>query len=106
MSSRRHVLVSGSFLVILMGVIGLLMTDAHARSGAVVLSTGLQKTIGTAFVSHVASSWDMESDDSFQRFLDTEHPFDPIAYVPVDLAPINSNFTANNAKKFTLRQEA
>jgi len=27
-------------------------------------------------------------------------------YIPVDLVPIDSNFTANEAKKFALRQEA
>ena len=48
----------------------------------------------------------MESDDSLQRFLDTNHPFHQLTYVPVDLTPINSNFTANDARKFKLRQEA
>ena len=53
-----------------------------------------------------ASSYDFTSDDSYQRYLSNETPFNDLDYVPVDLAPINSNFTANNAKKFQLRQVA
>jgi hypothetical protein len=50
--------------------------------------------------------FDFDSDDSFQKFLHDEHPFTNISYVPTDLLPINSNFTANNAKAFKLREEA
>lgn len=54
----------------------------------------------------VTSSFDFDSDDSYQRFLNNDRPFKDLTYVPVDLAPINSNFTANNARKFQLRQVA
>ncbi|MEI6672779.1 MAG: hypothetical protein WCL02_05645 [bacterium] len=50
--------------------------------------------------------FDFVHDDSFQKYLNTDHPFDDILYVPSDLVPINSNFTANAARKFLLRQEA
>ena len=52
------------------------------------------------------SSYDFDSDDSYQRFLNNDRPFKDLNYVPVDLAPINSNFTANDARKFQLRQVA
>lgn len=52
------------------------------------------------------ASYDFTSDDSYQRYLSNETPFSDLNYVPVDLAPINSNFTANNSKKFELRQTA
>ena len=54
----------------------------------------------------VNSEFNLESDDSFQRYLSNSHPFDNLNYVPADLAPINSNFTANNARNFQLRKTA
>lgn len=53
-----------------------------------------------------AFTFDFESDSSYQKFLHDEHPFDNIDYIPTDLLPINSNFTANNSKAFKLREEA
>ncbi|MEI6774432.1 MAG: hypothetical protein WCL18_06710 [bacterium] len=52
------------------------------------------------------STFDFDSDDSFQKYLNTDHPFDDSSYIPTDLIPINSNFTANNSKAFKLREEA
>jgi len=57
-------------------------------------------------VHQSALKFDFEHDDSFQKFLHDKHPFDDSAYVPTDLLPINSNFTANNSKAFQLREEA
>lgn len=78
------------------------------------LTTEIQNEITTYDVvpnvtnplSNVASSFDFESDDSYQRFLATDRPFHDINYEPSDLAPINSNFTSNDARKFKLRQKA
>ena len=53
-----------------------------------------------------ALNFDFESDSSYQKFLQDEHPFDELSYIPNDLLPINSNFTANNSKAFKLREEA
>lgn len=50
--------------------------------------------------------FDFDSDDSFQKYLATDHPFNDSSYIPTDLIPIDSNFTANNSKAFKLRQEA
>jgi len=52
------------------------------------------------------AQFDFDSDDSFQKFLHDEHPFDDLTYAPTDLLPINSNFTANMSKAFKLREEA
>ncbi len=57
-------------------------------------------------VHESALEFDFDSDDSFQKFLHDDHPFDDSTYTPTDLLPINSNFTANNAKAFKLREEA
>lgn len=52
------------------------------------------------------NSRDFDSDDSLQRYLNPDRPFHDLEYVPVDLTPIPSNFTANAARKFLLRKEA
>jgi len=55
---------------------------------------------------HKAAGFDFDTDDSFQKYLNTDHPFNDSFYLPSDLLPIDSNFTANNSKVFKLRQEA
>jgi len=50
--------------------------------------------------------FDLESDSSLQKYLSSQTPFDDLNYKPSDIAKINSDFTANNSKKFMLRQEA
>jgi hypothetical protein len=57
-------------------------------------------------LSHDTLSFDFDSDDSFQKYLNADHPFADTSYVPIDLIPIDSHFTANNSKAFKLRQEA
>ena len=50
--------------------------------------------------------YDMNSDDSIQKFLDKNHFFDNLEYEPNDLVAIESDFTANNSRNFLLRKEA
>jgi len=50
--------------------------------------------------------FDFYTDSSFQKYLNTDHPFTDDSYIPTDLIPIDSNFTANNSKAFKLREEA
>lgn len=50
--------------------------------------------------------FDFEEDSSYHKFLHDDHPFNDVSYAPSDLLPIDSNFTANNSKAFTLRKEA
>lgn len=52
------------------------------------------------------SAFDVVSDTSLQRFLSDNHPFSDPQYIPEDLAPIESDFTTNAARKFQLRKEA
>jgi len=51
-------------------------------------------------------SYDLTSDSSFQKYLSDATPFANKNYVPSDLVAINSSFTANDASKFKLREEA
>lgn len=62
--------------------------------------------VGDFELSSMVASFDFDSDDSFQKFLSTRHPFADVSYIPSDLIAIDSNFTANDSKKFKLRQEA
>lgn len=70
------------------------------------MQSDLNHEIVPEFWQQQSMKFDFTSDNSFQKYLNADHPFDDILYVPWDLAPINSNFTANAARKFTLRQEA
>lgn len=51
-------------------------------------------------------SFDFDSDASFQKYLNPDHPFQDDSYEPSDLIAIDSHFTANNSAKFQLRKEA
>lgn len=71
------------------------------------IESPMQHTIVPNFwLEEQAVSFDFTSDDSFQKYLHTDHPFTDTSYVPTDLIPIDSNFTANNSRAFKLRQEA
>lgn len=45
-------------------------------------------------------------DSSFQKYLGNGQVLVDDTYVPIDLVSIDSDFTANNARKFSLRKEA
>lgn len=62
--------------------------------------------IPSFWFKHASPEFDFDTDTSFQKYLNSEHPFDDSAYAPIDLLPIDSNFTANNSKAFKLREEA
>ncbi|MCX6823847.1 MAG: D-alanyl-D-alanine carboxypeptidase family protein [candidate division SR1 bacterium] len=72
------------------------------------MSSPIDNTIVPSFgvEHHQTAGFDFDSDDSFQKYLNTDHPFDDSTYTPTDLLPIDSNFTANNSKTFKLRAEA
>ena len=56
-------------------------------------------------IEEIFTGWDTSTDASYQKFLDANHPFNDLKYRPNDLAAIESDFTANNARKFQLRKE-
>jgi LAS superfamily LD-carboxypeptidase LdcB len=62
--------------------------------------------IPSFWFAHAAPGFDFDTDTSFQKYLNADHPFEDSAYTPTDLLPINSNFTANSSKAFKLREEA
>lgn len=52
-----------------------------------------------------AKKIDYYSDDSFQKFLDDDHPL-LSSYSAQDIVKINSDFTFNKSSDFSLRKEA
>lgn len=54
----------------------------------------------------ITCPYDIVSDTSFQKYLSDTTPFFQKYYVPDDLLPIQSDFTANNSRKYQLREEA
>jgi len=70
-------------------------------------SSAIERTVvGDFALPHMVASFDFDNDDSLQKFLSTYHPFLDTSYVPADLLPITSSFTANDVRKFKLREEA
>lgn len=53
----------------------------------------------------IIANMDFYSDDSFQRFLDDNHPL-AWSYEAADIVKINSDFTSNSSSDFYLRKEA
>jgi len=51
-------------------------------------------------------TYDFISDDSLQKYLSAETPFQDQNYKPFDLLPVISDFTANNSTRFSLRKDA
>ncbi len=51
-------------------------------------------------------SYDFMTDGSIKKYLSANTPFIDYNYKPVDLMPINSDFTASDPTRFSLREEA
>jgi len=49
--------------------------------------------------------YDNYSDDSFQKYLGNGSTLQNTNYIPLDLEPIDSSFTANSSKRFSLRKD-
>lgn len=81
-------------------------TIASVISPADIQNTVEYELIPSFWLGHSAPGFDFESDDSLQKYLSDDHPFDDASYTPADLLPIHSNFTANFSKAFKLREEA
>ncbi len=78
------------------------------RSPSIFISstTWISSVFGIGIQSSLTSDFDFDSDDSFQKYLNADHPFFDTSYMPNDLVNIESDFTANNSRAFQLRQEA
>jgi len=87
-------------------LVGCVFTSAfaHAQDPQIVGTS----TLVPSFVQPIWAlrTRDFDSDDSLQKYLSEKTPFHTLNYEPSDLASINSNFTANDARHFKLRQEA
>jgi len=116
--SRVHMVLLTSFFTFTFALMFLALAQNYAHAGALstisvhnavgVRTTTVQSEIFPIFwLSHNDfPGFDFDSDDSYQKYLNTDHPFDDNSYIPIDLVSIDSNFTANNSKAFKLRQEA
>ena len=101
------------FLVLMQNVQASSPSSSPIRIVAVVDSSDLdiesavQHDIVPDFgVQHQSPTFDFDSDDSLQKYLHTDHPFDNTSYIPQDLVYVDSDFIANTSKIFKLREEA
>lgn len=106
-SRTKIVLLSGFFVfTFAISFFALVQNYAHAEN-TITVPSSLGNDLAPNFARfHYAGGFDYDSDDSLQKFLSSDHPFTDFSYTPVDLIPIDSNFTANNSKAFKLREEA
>ncbi|MBU0626981.1 hypothetical protein KKG31_00245 [Patescibacteria group bacterium] len=77
-----------------------------AKSFAYLVRETQQIVPDFGFEEEVEPVYDLILDDSFQKYLSVDTPFENIEYIPIDLSPIDSSFTANYSKKYYLRKEA
>lgn len=107
LSSHAKTYLSAGFFTFTFAVMfmALLQNSAQAWSVASVVLPK-EAIVPSFWLPHSAPGFDFESDDSLQKFLSVDHPFNDTSYVPSDLVSIDSDFTANASKAFKLRQEA
>jgi D-alanyl-D-alanine carboxypeptidase len=60
----------------------------------------------TENTGNIQATFDFQNDDSFQKYLGTSATLIDPNYKPADLGAIDSDFTANNSKRYSLRAEA
>lgn len=122
LGTRTRIVLLSLFFAFSFALLFLALVQNHVQAKNILLShsrfVALVETPDseTSLVYGVTSSFwwgqykppwfDLDSDDSFQKYLSTDHPLNDPWYTPTDLVPIDSNFTANNAKAFKLRKEA
>ncbi len=119
--SRTRIVLLTSFFTFTFTLLLLALVQNYAHAGtttlppvrivAVVDTADIQPAIEheivpTFGVEHNAPWFDFASDDSYQRYLSSDNPFQNLNYIPTDLVVIDSDFTANNSRAFQLRQEA
>lgn len=115
LGSRTRIVLLSSFFAFSFALLFLALVQNYAQAWTTSLSPVVDtvdipsplyhEIVPNFWLSHQAA-FDFGTDDSFQKYLYTDHPFADISYVPKDLVAIDSNFTANNSRAFTLRQEA
>jgi len=119
--SRTRIVLLTSFFTFAFAMLLLALVQNYAHAGttslqpvriaAVVNTADIQSAVEYEIVpsfwlEYRTPDFDFDADDSYQKYLNTDHPFTDSSYIPTDLLPIDSNFTANNSKAFKLREEA
>ena len=116
--SRTRIVLLTSFFTFAFAMLFLALMQNYAHAGTaslpiitVVNTADIQPVVAHEIVpsfweKHQAPGFDFDSDDSYQRYLSSDNPFQDLNYVPTDLVAIDSDFTANNSRAFQLRQEA
>ena len=105
--SRTRIVLLTSFFVCTFAMMFLALSQNYAHAATLVYTADVQSVLDHEIVpSFGTSRFDFDSDDSFQKYLSVEYPFGDTDYVPKDLVSITSNFTANDVRKFKLREEA
>ena len=102
LGSRMKIVLLSAFFTFAFAMLflALLQNNVHA-SGTVAY-----QLVSTFWSEYTTPGFDFDDDASLQKYLNADHPFLDSSYVPSDLVPIDSNFTANVSKTFKLRQEA
>ncbi len=108
LGSRTKIVLLTWFFTFAFGLLFLALVKSYTHAGNFLLaSNSLDHEIVPRFwLENSDISFDLDRDDSFQKYLNSDYPFHDLSYIPTDLISIDSNFTANDVKKFKLRQEA
>lgn len=88
-------------------LVGLIFLENTAKAQEPMPSVQIQ-TISTWIENtwNIQPTFDFQNDDSFQKYLWTSATLIDPNYKPNDLRAIDSDFTANNSKRYSLRTEA
>ncbi|PJA48411.1 MAG: hypothetical protein CO170_02835 [candidate division SR1 bacterium CG_4_9_14_3_um_filter_40_9] len=99
MNKKLYKIIFSSFGVLLIVAVFFLVDNFPSANAAI--------RVAEAEVAVPAEPvYDYSADDSLQKYLSVDTPFIDLNYVPGDLLPIDSAFTANSSKAYKLREEA
>lgn len=107
LSPRAKIWLSAGFFTFTFTLmfLALVHNAAQASSFSSLTLPNTEPIVPTFWLSHSAPWFDLERDDSYQKYLSVDHPFHDGSYVPSDLVPIDSDFTANASEAFKLRHD-
>lgn len=82
------------------------ITEDHVLAQQPLFDAVLSGSYWNVFQDQISGNYDFWSDASFQKYVGNGSALQDFSYVPIDLSPINSSFTANLSSKFSLRKDA
>lgn len=111
LGSRTKIVLLSGFFVFTFAISFFALVQNYAHAENTITTSPTSSSLVNDFAPnfdwfYYTANFDFDSDDSLQKFLSSDHPFTDASYMPTDLIPIDSNFTANNSKTFKLREEA